>query len=204
MALSYSQLVNTKATDGSLKNWLNYAQLPSAAILVLAEAYIYERLRAREMRTTATVSISDGVDSYAVPTGFLDPIKLQLDGDGGPLDYVHENLLERIVDEDGNLEEGTISAYTIIDETFLFDVKSSEDREGDVWFYKTPDALSTSNETNFLTARYPALLLDACMAFGYGFRKMFGQRNELLALVSDSIDKANVAESMSRRGQLLR
>lgn len=204
MALTYTQLVADKNTDGSIKNWLNYSLLPVETILTQAQALIYERLRVREMQVEGPFPILAAADNADLPAGFLDPIQLLLDGDSRPIDYVHENLLGRMRDEDGVLFEGTVCRYAVIGAKALFDVKSSEARTGYFWYYATPAELSGDVLTNFLTARYPSLLLAACEAYGFQFRRMPTERDSAFKMVFDGIESANVASDMARRGQTMR
>lgn len=206
MTINYTTLVADKSTDGSIKSWVNYSLVPADTVLTMAQAFIYERLRAREMRAEGAVTLAAAGDSITLTTyaGFLDPIELRLDGDGVPLEYVHENLLGRSRDDTGALFSGTVSRWTIMDEKIMFDVASEEARAGKFWYYKTPTALGSGNETNFLTVRYPVLLIDACMAFGNGFRKLYAERDKMLMIVGAEIDQANMAAEMARRGQTQR
>lgn len=205
MALSYTQLVGAKSVDGSLRHWLNYAPLPAESILTQAQAFIYERLRAREMRIEAAVTIAQGVGHIDVPEDFLDPVQLLLDGDGAPIDYVHENMLGRLRDENGALMEGTLTRYAIVNEKIMFSTASDADRTGSLWYYAIPAELAAStNETNFLTRRYPSLLLGACKAYAYEFRDWPERQATQLQLVGEGIETANVAADQSRRGQTMR
>lgn len=205
MAINYTTLTADKATEGSIKNWLNYSLVPSVNVLAMAEAHIYERLRVREMRVETAVSIAAGADYIDLPARFLDPIRLMLNGDAVDIDYVQENLLKRFRDLDtGDLFEGSITEYAIINEKMLFDVASEEARAGYLWFYQTPAPLSGNNETNWLTTRYPALLTDACLAYGNHYRKFYGERDKLLVIVNAGIKAANDAADLGQRGQIHR
>jgi hypothetical protein len=208
MAFDYSTLVAGKSTEGSIKAWGGHALLESERILTEAQAYIYQRLRVREMRTTATLSFSSGDSSKSLASvssnGFLDPIGLKFDGDAEDLPYVHENGLMRLRDANGALQTGYPSRWSIVDEQIQFDVALDQDLTARLMFYETPAPLSASNETNFLTKRFPTLLRRACLMFAWEQRR----RPELFAqeqiLVEAAIDEANRTADMSRAGQILR
>lgn len=202
--MDYSTLIADKDTDGSIRQWVNYGLAPATAILADAEAWIYERLRVREMRVEATVSIAAGDDEIALPARFLDPIDLLLDGDAEPLEYKHESLLRRLRDSDGNLYSGAVSAYTIVGEAMKFDVESDAARTGVLWFYQSPAPLAADNETNFVTTRYPRLLRVVTSAFVNEFRKLYGERDNMLREAMSEIETVNILAERSRRGQTMR
>jgi len=74
---------------------------------------------------------------------------------------------------------------------------------GILLYYKQPTALSGSNETNFLTNRYPSLLRYACMAKAYEHMKDTENATGYLALAMQQIDKANASNEMWRRNQYI-
>lgn len=203
--MTYTTLIDDKDVDGSLKNWVNYALVPAAFVLTLAQAYVYERLRVREMRVETEIAIADGDSEMDIPDRFLAPVDILLDGDSVPLEFLHENLFQRFRDIDtGELSDGTIASYTIMNETIMFDVASDAARAGRFWFYQTPAALSADNPTNFLTVRYPSLLLNACTVFANEHRKLYAERDKGMIMLEAAIHKANEAADLGRLGQTLR
>ena len=203
---TYTILTGAITQAGSIKNWVQHSSIPSDQILEEAQAFIYEQLRIPGMISTETISIAAAGSTLALPSGFLDPIYLKLDGDSDELDYVQENLLGRFTDEDGAIQTGRPARWTLIDDLIQFDAANdlTTALAGDIVFYKTPEALSTSNETNFLTDRYPTLLRRACLAFGYEHRKRQDAFLQEVALVEAAIQRANAAGDMTRRGQIMR
>lgn len=76
MAMTYTSLVATKGTVGSIANWVNYSKVETnlPTILDEAQALIYQLLRVREMQTTMHFKMTAGLSRYALPARFLDPI----------------------------------------------------------------------------------------------------------------------------------
>lgn len=197
---TYTTLTGLKTVSGSIANWVNRSDLPTTEILTEAEALIYETLRVREMQARATLTFALSTQTASLPTGFLDPLGYRPYEWGDDLPFVHENGLNEYRDSSGTLESGTPSQWTIIGETAYVNVLPSEAFSGTLLYYKTPTALSGSNETNFLTSRYPSLLRYACMAKAYEHMK-----NDLAAsylqLAMQSIAKANASNEMWRTNQ---
>ncbi len=205
---TYDILVSPKTTKGSIAWWVNHSEIDADQILTEAQALIYERLRAREMQILTTLDsiVADDI-SVALPDGFLDPIELRFDGYSQELEYVHENLLGRTYNQDGTIDGGTPTKWSIFDEAIQFDVPVDSTVlpwTGRLLYYGTPTALSSDNPTNFLTSRFPTLLRRACIYFGYEARNRADMMGAELKLVEDAIEKANIAADHSRRGQTLR
>lgn len=74
MAMSYTSLVASKGTSGSLANWVNYTKLDTPAVLEEAQSLLFSLLRVREMRTEWTFGLAAGQSDIALPARFLDPI----------------------------------------------------------------------------------------------------------------------------------
>ncbi len=74
MAMSYTSLVASKGTTGSLANWVNYTKLDLPAVLDEAQSLLFQLLRVREMRTEWTFGMAVGASEIALPARFLDPI----------------------------------------------------------------------------------------------------------------------------------
>ena len=167
-----------------------------------AQALIYERLRVREMQARATLTFALATQTSSLPTGFLDPIGYQPYEWAGDLPFVHENTLDEYRDENGVLESGTPSRWAIVGETAYVNVLPSAAFSGILLYYKSPTALSVSNETNFLTERYPTLLRYACMAKAYEHMKSEQSAN-YLGLTMQTIADINSSNELWRRNQFI-
>src|SRR3990167_7987443 len=91
--MNYTTLTAAKTTSGSLANWVNRGDLATSAILTEAEAWIYQRLRVREMTTDEafTFAISTSSTALSSLTGtFLDPIQFVPYEWGVPLPFYDE------------------------------------------------------------------------------------------------------------------
>lgn len=201
MAMNYTTLIDGKSTDGSIKNWVNRSDIPVATILTEAEAFVYERLRVREMQAYATFTFAAGASSEALPDGFLDPIEFRPNGWGYELPFYHEQKLEQLTDDAGTVQDGTPSRWSIIGETAYIDTAPTEPFAGKLLYYGTPAALSEANPTNFLTRRYPTLLRMALLGMAYQHMKDTQRSQEYLGNAVQAIESANATNELSRRGQ---
>lgn len=200
--MDYTTLAGPKSTPGSIANWLNRTDLPVAEILSEAEAWIYERLRVREMHAVTTLTFWANSSSAALPSDFLDPISYVPYGWSKPLDYVHEGSLRRFRDQDGNLFRSPWpSQWAVIGTSAYVDVELDEDFSGELVYYARPPALSSSNKTNWLTARYPRLLRTVCMGVGYEHMKDHAQADRYFARGEALIAEAASTNESYRRTQ---
>ena len=202
MAINHTTLTGTKSTTGSIANWVNRSDLPTDNILLEAEAWIYEELRVREMITRASAfTFALGDDTEELPSSFLDPIKFTPYTWGAPLLYVDEASFQAPTDENGALYSGIPSCWTIEGEIAYVNCLPSEAFAGVLVYYKQPDPLSVSNETNFITTRYPSLLRYACMMKAYEHMKDMTAAASYLQLSEKARQKASASNELSRRGQ---
>ena len=74
MAMTYSSLVGSKGSAGSIMNWVGYAKLDVPTTVDEAQSLIYGTLRVREMRTEWTFGMNVGQSEIPLPARFLDPI----------------------------------------------------------------------------------------------------------------------------------
>jgi hypothetical protein len=203
MAITYSVLTGVKTTTGSIASWVNRSDLPTDNILLEAEAWIYQRLRVREMVTDATFTFDDNTSSEALPSAFLDPIQFVPYEWGTPLPYVSPENFQQPRTSAGVIFDGSPSCWTIIGTTAHIDatIDDSDNYSGRLMYYAQPDALSSVNTTNFLTTRYPTLLRMACMGFAYQFMKDTPRTQEYLGYAMAAIQEAAATNDLYRRGQ---
>lgn len=211
MAFDFATLTASKTTPGSIAFWSQHASIDAVGTLIQAQAWIYERLRAREMRASTTVSVAAGAYVAPLPVAvdppvnsFLVPVAMTWRGDSDQMDYVHENMLGRFINQgDTAPQAGRPQRYAIFDEQFQFDVSLSENLVADLIFYKRlPDLNATTYKTNFVTVRFPLLLRRICTALGYEDRKR--DATQMYQLAEQSVAEANIAEDLGRMGQVLR
>lgn len=209
--MDYNTLTSEKAIPGSIKYWGQHELIDAVGCLEQGQAWIFEQLRSREMRTLAA-NIALATDAYTIPlatiTGgaasdFMDPVWFQFRDDTEPLPYVHEGILGRFINTgDIGPPQGRPQRYAIFGEAIQFDWRADQGYTADCLYYGRPAPLGPSNQTNFLTVRFPLLLRRICTALAYEDRKR--DASQMYALADESLMQANIAEDMNRRGQILR
>lgn len=201
MTINYTTLTAAKTTSGSIANWVNRSDAPVTNILTEAQAWIYERLRVREMLSSGTLAFSSDSASASLPSDFLDPVQVKVYNQTAELPYVDPAALAQDLDSGGSVRAGTPARYTILGTNAILDVKVSSSTSMALLYYATPTALGTSNETNFLTTRYPTALRLACLAFAYQHLKDSERATANFALAEAAIKAANDSAENARRGQ---
>lgn len=199
----YTTLVAAKTTEGSIKYWVGYENVPSTQILTAAELWLGQRLRVRGMRTATTVALAEGNYTMALPTRWCGHIELKWNGDDRPVDYVHENLLERFTDTDGDPDDGHPDRVAVFDSLYQFNYAADEALDGRLIYYARPAPLSGSATTNLFTTDYPALLELICRAYGYRAMQEHDTAATYFALAAAEVDGANGNADLERRGQRL-
>lgn len=99
-----------------------------------------------------------------------------------------------------NLTQGMPVWWGIWNETIYFDVALAQQSLGILQHYQSLPLLSTSNETNFLTNRYPHLLRTACEASAANFMKDTEEYNKDVARLTALVERTNVENDGSMRG----
>lgn len=209
MAMTYSTLVSDKQTDGSIRNWVNWDPSPAETILTEAQGFVYSRLRTREMSlfSLSGLSLPTGNSTLAMPDDYiaiksldtLTPWKSRVD----LLDEEYFIRDFRAVDDTGALYEGQPSVCSIIGDpaTAYFDVRADQPYTFTLAYYGRPPDLSETNETNWLTRRYPHLLRAACNYFAFLHKKEQQAAQEQRALAVAFIDDANIEKDMEAQAR---
>lgn len=201
MPMTFTQLTGAHTTEGSIRNWVNRASVPAETILTMAEAEIFSRLRVREMRTRTTLTVAAAASSVALPTNFLDPISLK---DRYKVDLTltdQDDFEDKCdVDSDFALIEGDPTFYAIFNEAFNFNTKMEEERQFTLHYFKQPTALSGTNETNFLTTRYPHVLLAGCRMAAELYAKNWTARDQAEKDLLKAIATIAVNDDLTYRG----
>jgi hypothetical protein len=154
MALStYSELKT------SIANWLNRSDLTSEIqddFIKLTEADINSKLRIRKMVTETSITID--AETEDLPTGFLQ-VRDFFITEGGTkyaLTYMTPSQMDQIK---GSSTSGMPEVFTILGDKFRFAPTPSASYAGTLNFYKSFDALSDSNTSNFILTNHPAIYL---------------------------------------------
>jgi len=172
--MNYSSLVGDKNTAGSIARWVNYSKLDGDVVLAEAQAILFQALRVREMRSRDTsMTVVAGDFAKPLPSGFLDPIYLS-DANNNSYDLrtPQDLLRKRSIDPSTNLPvQGQPLYWSIFDELVQFECSFNQAQSLSLLCFKSQAPLSNSNQTNFLTSRYPHLLRKACVLQAWDFMR---------------------------------
>lgn len=155
MALSnYSEL------QSSVANWLNRSDLTTEItgdFIVLTEKDFNSKLRIRKM-VESDSSFSINAETVALPSGFLQVRDLFILSGGTKyaLTYMTPPQMDQIK---GSSTSGMPVAYTIIGDNFRFAPTPDTTYTGTLNYFKSFDALSDSNTTNYILTNHPAIYL---------------------------------------------
>lgn len=202
MAMDYTTLVSAETVQGSIKFWVNYSRIDADGILDEAEAWIYARLRVRQMVAADDVAISSAATTASFPSGYLDPIHLSIPGHIETIRLTDAERFRSLLgwDTDADLPEGPPTRWADIGDTIHFNHKADQAYTAKFVFFKKPDALSGSNETNFLTDRLPTLLRRVCTMFAAEARKDWDMRDRSEISAMEMIEQAKKESDLSLRG----
>lgn len=167
MAISnYTQL------KSAIYKWLikdsNDAFLDSASvdnIIFLAEKELSRRLRIRQTRDTATLSLTAGDNSVAIPTNLLQVRSIYFET---PVNEVRP-VSPSYFNENNLYGKSGVPKYYYIgsDDNFVFAPTPDTGYTLTIEFDKFIEGLSDSNATNALLTAYPDLYLLACLKHAY-------------------------------------
>ena len=143
----------------SIANWLNRTDLTDEIaddFIKLTEADFNSKLRIRKMITQSSITIDSETES--LPTGFLQVRNFYILSGATkyPLRYVSPSHMDQLR---GTSTTGTPDVYTILGDTFRFSPKPDTSYTGYINYYKTFDALSASNTSNWILTNHPAIYL---------------------------------------------
>jgi len=200
---TWTILTGSKTTEGSIKNWINHADVPASTIVGEAEALIFQRLRVLSMMTLLESTLASGASTIDISTlGYLSPKSFFFYGDHRQqVTFRQHEMFEisRVYDDSTPpvLEEGTPTDYTHNRSTIYFNLKVNETHYYRHWYYARPTALSGSNETNILTDDYPHILTAACLHRAFKWRKDDARAATELKELMGYIDVALVDSDMA-------
>jgi len=200
--MNFSTLVADAATEGSIKYAINYSRIDAEGILEEAQAWIYSKLRVRQMSATADVAIAAEASTASFPTGYLDPIQLSIPG------YVARVRLKDpewfrthlAWDEDASLPEDPPSYWCDFNGLMQFNTKADQAYTAKFVFFKKPDLLSADNPTNWLTERYPSLVRRVCLTFAAEARKEYDLMNQSELRALQQIEEIKSESDFALRG----
>ena len=143
----------------SIANWLNRTDLTDEIaddFIILTEADFNSKLRIRKMITQSSITIDSETES--LPSGFLQVRNFYILSGATKyaLRYVSPSHMDQLR---GTSTSGTPEVYTILGDTFRFSPKPDTSYTGYINYYKTFDALSVSNTSNYILTNHPAIYL---------------------------------------------
>ena len=152
-------LTNYTTLKTSIANWLNRSDLTDEIaddFIKLTEADFNSKLRVRKM--VAQTSFTIDTETEALPTGFLQVRDIYiLNGNTKvPLTYTTPSQMDSTV---GTSTTGLPNSYTILGDTFRFSPKPDDSYTAYINYYKSFDALSDTNTTNYILSTHPAIYL---------------------------------------------
>ena len=152
-------LTNYTTLKTSIANWLNRSDLTDEIaddFIKLTEADFNSKLRVRKM--IAQTSFTVDTETEALPTGFLQvrDIYILSGSTKYPLTYQTPSQMDSTV---GTSTTGRPSSYTILGDTFRFSPKPDDSYTAYINYYKSFDALSDTNTTNYILSTHPAIYL---------------------------------------------
>ena len=152
-------LSNYTELKTAIANWLNRSDLTSEIsddFIKLTEADLNSKLRIRKMVTQASFTIDS--ETEALPTGFLQVRDMYiLSGSTKyPLRYITPSQMDQVK---GTSTTGVPSSYTILGDTFRFMPKPDSNYTAYVNYYKSFDALSSTNTTSYILTYHPSIYL---------------------------------------------
>lgn len=210
MAQSYTMLVGSKATVGSIASWLNNSTIQgdTPEIVTEAESWIYRRLRHwRMMPAPVTGNLSVGDDFLTPPADMLEPSLLCTTGQY--FQFLPQKPYQEVIANWQYTGNGTTRVqqqpmmYYFDQSALRFDSPPNLAYSYAFVYYQQPAALSDDNPTNFLTQFYPRLMRMSCMAAACEWAKDSGvgnyDRSYFDQLAQDEIDKAQAESDRARR-----
>lgn len=179
---SYTQLIAAKGSAGSIASWVNSTAIEVEAPTILSEAqgFIYQRLRHWRMLTSTSGTATASTTALTLPTGFVRDKRFRITGTAAAT--LARKPIQEVIDSQWYNSSGARvaappSVFSNDGANFQFDTMLDKAYPFTLWFYQRPTALSTSNNTNFLTDSYPRLLRCSCMIGAAEFMKDNGLGN---------------------------
>lgn len=180
-------------------SWLHRSDLTSliADFIALAESEINTELRMRVMETDATLSVTAGARTVALPTRFIDPIKLELIIAGQQnTDLIYQLPQDMLV----NVAAGVATRpvyWTINGSNIEFPNVSDATYSLNFRYLKGFDIASES--TNALLTKYPGLYLFGALIKSVQYTKDINSLPVWQSEYNKVLAKANTSEARARR-----
>ena len=140
-------------------NWLDREDLNARVpeFITLAEARIARKLRSRGVEERSTTVMVSGQEYYTLPTDFLEARRVKINSNPiRVLDYKTPTQITDLFPDSGT---GVSRYYTIIGEEIQLKPSPGSTDTLEIAYFTRLPPLNDSNQTNWLTANAPDLLL---------------------------------------------
>lgn len=139
-----------------------------------------------------TAVASDG-NSFTIDIAILDTApNASSSGGGATVNYLVDQLVA-----------GIPNWWGIWDEQIKFDVAFTQQSLGKLQYYQSLPLLSTSNQTNFLTNRYPQLMRVACVTAAADFMKDDNEYQKGMTRLQAIVQRISIENDGQLRGMEL-
>ena len=207
MALDYKTLIGDRDCDGSIKNWVNHNKVPSTAILVEAQAWIYQHIRVRQMLTTLpAASTAIGDETIALPADYRQPFMFMFTANASVAKSIPSyKLLDFVLSQfnyqaDGTRTQARPRFWATDASNIQFETQADKVYPYFFKYYAALADLGPQNQTNFLTTTYPRLLRVISVAYAYERLKNENERLYYMRLAEGEIYEANKDSDMELSG----
>lgn len=194
--MNYEELVADKTTLNSIRGWTNWSVAPAESILAEAEAVIYAKLRSSEMEALDAGTIAEGDTSLELPVDFISAKSFRRVGESaGEITVLdRQHFEERLaLDTDGSYFAASPTECTIYGTpaTAYFNTAADADVSYRLLYFAQPAPLSVSNQTNWLTSRYPLVIRATCLWLGFLFKKELQLAQVWASIAAGLMDAVN-------------
>lgn len=160
----------------------------------LAEVDIYERLRVREMETSAALTIT--TQTTALPTGFIGARRLYLDSD--PIVELEFMASPHFWGRFAAVQTGKPWAYTLEGDNVVVGPSPDASYTGRLLYWKRLAPLASA--TNSLFDRQPDLYLYGALAHACAFTKDWDEAANWKATFAAALSRAEASNERDRYG----
>jgi hypothetical protein len=195
--MNYTELIGPKNNAKSIRGWINHAVIPSEQIVSFAEAWVYRKLRVRELRKLTTGAIQPAAIDMPLPPRYSGSLRLTLwfqHYGKCTLKFLPWHDFEDCLSFDaaGELYASAPSQYTASENTVYFDMKLPEAATYRFWHTQALPPLSSDNPENILTQRFPDLLQQACLMHAYQYWKRWDEAARAEQIATKAIAEINI------------
>lgn len=157
-------------------------------IIYLAENELNRRLRVRQMRDTASLSINAADNSTLLPSGFIEAYSIYLDA---PTQEIQSASAGYFTRNGLFLTTGNPSFFYIENGSFVWGPLPDTDYTASLDYYKKIPNLSSTQSTNDVLTDFPDMYLFTCLKHAYILAQDVEREGVYEARVANLIAEAN-------------